>query len=64
MTTIDELLEDARVFLDAHVEPRTDSDDKFVWGEGSDRVNILAKTEASELETTLAEARALRGAAL
>ena len=57
MTSIDELLDEARGFLDAHLEPRTESDEKFVWGEGSDRVNILEETEASELTTTLAAAK-------
>ncbi len=57
MISIDELLDDARVFLDAHLEPRTESDERFVWGEGSDRVNILEETEASEMETTLAAAK-------
>ena len=57
MTSIDELLDDARTFLDAHLEPRTESDEKFVWGEGSDRVNILEETDAAELTTTLAAAK-------
>ena len=57
MTSIDEVLDDARTFLDAHLEPRTASDEKFVWGEGSDRVNILEETEASEMATTLAAAK-------
>jgi len=55
--TIDELLDEARGFLDAHLERRTASEAKFVWGEGSDRVNILEETEASELSTTLAAAK-------
>ena len=57
VTSIDELLDDARTFLDADLEPRTESDEKFVWGEGSDRVNILEETDASELTTTLAAAK-------
>jgi alkylation response protein AidB-like acyl-CoA dehydrogenase len=57
VTSIDELLGEARGFLDAHLEPRTETDGKFVWGEGSDRVNILEETEASELTTTLAAAK-------
>jgi len=55
--SIGELLDGARAFLDAHLEPRTETDEKFVWGEGSDRVNILEETEASELTTTLATAK-------
>ena len=57
MISIEELLGEARGFLDAHLEPRAETDDKFVWGEGSDRVNILEETEASELTTTLAAAK-------
>ena len=57
MTSIDELLHEARGFLDATLTPRTVTDEKFVWGEGSDRVNILEETEASELTTTLAAAK-------
>ena len=49
MTSIDELLGEARAFLDATLELRNDTDEKFVWGEGSDRVNILEETEASEM---------------
>ena len=64
MTTIDELLVEARGFLDRTCAPRDETDDKFVWGEGSDRVNILEETEASELTTTLAAAEAVRGGAL
>jgi acyl-CoA dehydrogenase len=57
VTSIDELLDEARAFLDGHLDPRTERDEKFVWGEGSDRVNILEETEASELTTTLAAAK-------
>ncbi len=57
MISIDELVDEARGFLDAHLERRIDTDEKFVWGEGSDRVNILEETEASELSTTLTEAK-------
>jgi hypothetical protein len=41
VTSIDDLLDEARVFLDAHLEPRTETDEKFVWGEGSDRGSNL-----------------------
>jgi acyl-CoA dehydrogenase len=57
VTSIDELLDEARGFLDVHLELRTVTDEKFVWGDGSDRVHILEETEASELETTLADAK-------
>lgn len=57
MITVDGFLDEARGFLDAHLERRAVSDEKFVWGEGSDRVNILEETEASALTTTLAEAK-------
>ena len=62
MIWIEDLLGDARAFLDAHVEPRLASDEKFVWGEGSDRVNILEETEASEMATTLTVAKSYAAA--
>ena len=45
MTSIDELLVEGRAFLDAHCPRRPDSDEQFVWGEGSDRVNILEEVD-------------------
>ncbi len=57
MISIDQLVDEARRFLDANLEPRSDVDEKFVWGEGSDRVNILEETEASDLSTTVADAK-------
>ena len=64
VTSIDELLGEARAFLDATSSPRNDTDEKFVWGEGSDRVNILEETEASEMTTMLAAAKRYAAAAV
>jgi alkylation response protein AidB-like acyl-CoA dehydrogenase len=44
---LEDFINEARAFLDANAEPRTEQ--KFVWGEGSDRVGILdEKTPAEE----------------
>ena len=49
---LDDFVAEAKAFLDAHAEPR--SEQKFVWGEGTDRVGILdektPEEEAEELE--------------
>jgi alkylation response protein AidB-like acyl-CoA dehydrogenase len=46
---LDDFVAEAKAFLDANVEPR--SEQKFVWGEGSDRVGLLdEKTPAEEAE--------------
>ncbi len=46
---LDDFIADARAFLDANAEPRTEQ--KFVWGEGPDRVGILdEKTPEEEAE--------------
>jgi acyl-CoA dehydrogenase len=55
--TIDELLDEARAFLDATLELRNDSDEKFVWGEGTDRVNILEEVDRGEASAQVAEAK-------
>ena len=57
MTSIDELLVEGRAFLDAHCPRRPDSDEKFVWGEGSDRVNILEEVDPAEVSAQLADAK-------
>ncbi len=47
--SLDDFVTEAKAFLDAKAEPR--SEQKFVWGEGADRVGILdEKTEAEEAE--------------
>jgi alkylation response protein AidB-like acyl-CoA dehydrogenase len=51
MTSIalDDFVADAKAFLDANAEPR--AEEKFVWGEGPDRVGILdEKTPEEEAE--------------
>ena len=57
MTSIDEFLAEAREFLDATCPLRSESDDRFVWGEGSDRVNILEEVDPAEASAQLAEAK-------
>ena len=57
MTSIDELLVEGRAFLEAHCPRRRDSDEKFVWGEGSDRVNILEEVDPAEASAQLADAK-------
>ena len=46
-----------REFLDATCPLRNESDDRFVWGEGSDRVNILEEVDPAEASAQLAEAK-------
>src|SRR5262245_13874929 len=47
--SLDDFVTEATAFLDANAEPR--SEQKFVWGEGPDRVGILdEKTEEEEAE--------------
>jgi alkylation response protein AidB-like acyl-CoA dehydrogenase len=47
--TIDDFLSEAKAFLDANAQPR--AEEKFVWGEGPDRVGILdEKTPEEEAE--------------
>ena len=37
--------------------PGAESDEKFVWGEGSDRVNILEEVDPAEASAQLADAK-------
>jgi alkylation response protein AidB-like acyl-CoA dehydrogenase len=57
MNSIEELLAEGRAFLDAHCEPVADSDEPFVWGDGSDRVNILEEVEPDRAPALLADAK-------
>ena len=57
MTTIAELTAEARAFLDATCVPRSESEATFVWGEGSDRVNILEEVDPAESSAQLADAK-------
>jgi acyl-CoA dehydrogenase len=51
------LLDEARAFLDAHCARRAVVEDAFVWGAGSDRVNILEEVETTEASAMLADAK-------
>ena len=57
MISIDELLVEARGFLDGNRPLRTESADLFAWGEGSDRVNILEEVDPAEASAQLVEAK-------
>ena len=57
MISIDELVAEAAAFLDATCPRRTDADEKFVWGEGSDRVSILEEVAPAEESAQLADAK-------
>jgi acyl-CoA dehydrogenase len=53
---LEEFVADAKSFLDANAEPR--AEEKFVWGEGPDRVGILDEKTPEE---EAAEVRAAKG---
>jgi acyl-CoA dehydrogenase len=57
MTSIAELLSEARGFLDQTCARRNEHAERLVWGEGSDRVNILEEVDPAEASTQLAEAK-------
>ena len=48
MTSIGELVAEARGFLDATCALRKESEEQFVWGDGSDRVNILEEVDPAD----------------
>ena len=54
-TTLDEFLTDAEAFLKANAEPR--SEEKFVWGEGNDRVGLLDEKTPEQEAAEVAEAK-------
>jgi alkylation response protein AidB-like acyl-CoA dehydrogenase len=58
MTSIGDLLAEARQFLDASCPLRKESDEQFTWGEGSDRVNILEEVDPADTSAQLADAKA------
>jgi acyl-CoA dehydrogenase len=62
MTSIDELLVEGRTFLDANCPLRNESQARFVWGEGTDRVNILEEVDPGEASAQLADAKRYAGA--
>ena len=53
---LEDFVAEAKVFLDANAEPR--SEQKFVWGEGPDRVGILDEKTRKVGRRGIAEARA------
>jgi alkylation response protein AidB-like acyl-CoA dehydrogenase len=55
--TIDELLAEGKAFLDATVPPRSANSAEFVWGEGSDRINVLEEIEREHLHEVVAAAK-------
>ncbi len=54
--TLEEFTAEARSFLDAHATRRTE--DKFVWGEGSDDVSLFPERSPEQQQADLEEARA------
>jgi alkylation response protein AidB-like acyl-CoA dehydrogenase len=57
VTSISELLAEARGFLDRTCPHRDEPAERLVWGEGSDRVNILEEVDPAESSAQLAEAK-------
>ena len=58
MTTIaPELLSGGTRFLDRTCPQRNEAAEQLIWGEGSDRVNILEEVDPPEASTRLAEAK-------
>jgi hypothetical protein len=55
--SIGDLLSEARGFLDATCPRRNEPAARFVWGEGSDRVNILEEVEPAAASAQLAHAK-------
>ena len=55
--SIDELLAEGKAFLDATVPLRNARDEKFVWGEGTDRINMLEEVEREHLGDVVAAAK-------
>ncbi|MCZ7525495.1 MAG: acyl-CoA dehydrogenase family protein [Acidimicrobiia bacterium] len=56
--TLDEFHEEASAFLDAHARRR--SEERFVWGEGSDAVDLFKEVSPEEEEAELEAAREWR----
>ena len=62
MISIDELLAEAKVFLDATVPALSADDEEFVWGKGSDAVNVLDEVDREHLDEVVAAAKAYASA--
>jgi alkylation response protein AidB-like acyl-CoA dehydrogenase len=58
--SLDEFKSSARAFLDANAEPR--SEEKFVWGEGSDRVGLLDEKSPEQEAAEVAAAQEWKAA--
>ena len=56
---LEDFVAEAKVFLDANAEPR--SEQKFVWGEGPDRVGILDEKTPEEEAAELARGQGVEG---
>jgi acyl-CoA dehydrogenase len=56
--TVDEFRDQARAFLDAHAEPKRE--ERFAWGQGSDRIGVLDEKTDEEEAREIAEAKAWR----
>ncbi len=62
MISIEELVTEGRVFLDATVPARRADDDEFVWGEGSDVINVLEEVDREHLDEVVSAAKAYAAA--
>jgi len=58
--SLDEFAAAARAFLDANAEPR--SEEKFVWGDGTDRVGLLDEKDPEQEAAEVAAAKAWKTA--
>jgi alkylation response protein AidB-like acyl-CoA dehydrogenase len=58
--TVDEFAREGKAFLDAHAKPRPE--EKFVWGEGSDRVGVLDEKTPEQEAAELRAAKAWKAA--
>ncbi|HEX5613730.1 MAG TPA: acyl-CoA dehydrogenase, partial [Acidimicrobiia bacterium] len=56
--TVDEFRAEARAFLDEHAEPKRE--ERFAWGQGSDRIGVLDEKSAEEEAREIADAKAWR----
>jgi alkylation response protein AidB-like acyl-CoA dehydrogenase len=57
MISIDELLAEGKAFLDATVPVRNVDDEEFVWGQGSDELNVLEEVDREHLDEVVAAAK-------
>ena len=62
MISVDALLAEATAFLDATVPRLPSGDAPFVWGAGTDRMNVLEEIEREHLDEVVAAAKAYAAA--